>query len=323
MIRQEPRLLDPKLIPESLWDSKNSILLLPPILVDAYVKLINHHGLQALANSRNLKNPPTGGLTQEKTDEHFAQAFDGSIARAQLALLDPKYDTDLSSNVYIKSLAGNKLSLTDAPCGAGAAAFAFLANIAELRAHGVLPRQPLDVYLIGAELSDPARVYAQLLLKELSAELEKEAIFVTSEFISWDVTESLSNTNLITKMTLASGHHPQRLLIIANFNGFLEKEKKRSDAELQFNELFRHASGKNSVALWIEPDMNRATNTSGLFHWLLKKISHTKWGKFIQKRSDNIQPVLTSSAQFQLPLAPEKTVNVRLAVLPLELKRTQ
>jgi hypothetical protein len=320
---QEPRLLDPKLIPDSLWNGEKSVLLLPPALVKAYVSLINHHSLQELANSRDSKNPPTGGLTQDKTDEHFAQAFDGSVARAQLALLDPKCDAVISSNAYIRSLAGNKLSLTDAPCGAGAAAFSFLANIAELRARGILPRQPLDVCLIGAELSEPARVYAQSLLDELCFELEKEAIFVEAEFISWDVTESLSNTDLITKMTLASGTHPQRLLIIANFNGFLEKEKKRSEAEPQFNELFRHASGKNSVALWIEPDMNRATNTGGLFHWLRNKIANTKWGKFIQELSDNIEPVLTSSAEFQLPLTPDKTANVRLAVMPLSLKRSK
>ncbi len=320
---RKSRLLETKLIPDSLWDAENSILLLPPSLVKAYATLINRHDLQELAVSRDSKNPPTGGLTQEKTDEHFAQAFDGSVARAQLALLDPKCDAVPSSNAYIQCLAGNKLSLTDAPCGAGAAAFSFLANIAELRAKGVLPRQPLDVCLIGAELLEPARVYAQLLLNELCLELETQAIFVEAEFISWDVTESLSNTDLITRMTLASGTHPQRLLIIANFNGFLEKEKKRSEAEPQFNELFRHASGKNSVALWIEPDMNRATSNGGLFHWLRNKIANTKWGKFIKELSDNIEPVLTSSAEFQLPLALDETATVRLAVMPLSLERTE
>jgi len=284
---REPRLLDPKLIPDSLWNAENSILILPSALVKAYITLINRHDLQKLANSRDSKNPPTGGLTQEKTDEHFAQAFDGSVARAQLALLDPKCDAVTASNAYIRSLAGNKLSLTDAPCGAGAAAFSFLANIAELRAKGILPRQPLDVCLIGAELSDPARVYAQSLLDELCIELEKQAIFVE-----------------------------------ANFNGLLEREKKKKAAESQFHELFRYASGKNSVALWIEPDMNLATSNGGLFHWLRDKIANV-WSKFIQELSDRNEPVLTSSAEFQLPLALNETATVRLAVMPLSLERTE
>jgi hypothetical protein len=79
---REPRLLDPKLIPDSLWDAEKSILLLPPALVKAYVSLINRHGLQGLADSRDSKKPPTGGSTQEETDEHFTQAFGGSIQGA-------------------------------------------------------------------------------------------------------------------------------------------------------------------------------------------------------------------------------------------------
>ncbi|SJM91552.1 conserved hypothetical protein [Crenothrix polyspora] len=319
---RESRLLNPKLIPDSLWDTENAILLLPPSLVKAYVTLIKRHDLQGLADSRDSKNPPTGGLTQEKTDEHFAQAFDGSVARAQLALLDPKCHAELSSNAYIRSLAGNKLSLTDAPCGAGAAAFSFLANIAELRAKGVLPRQPLDVCLIGAELSAPARVYAQSLLEELCIELEKQAIFVEAEFISWDVTEQLSNTDVIKKMICASVTHPRRLLIVANFNGLLERDRKKKLAEPQFNELFRHASGKNSVALWIEPDMNRATSNGGLFHWLRANIKNV-WSKFIQETSDSNEPILTSTAEFQLPLTLSETATVRLALMPLSLGRTK
>jgi hypothetical protein len=91
----------------------------------------------------------------------------GSVARAQLALLDPKGDAPEASNTYIRSLAGDRLSLTDAPCGAGAAAFAFLANIAELRTHDVLPRQPLDIFVIGAEPSSWARAYAEEVLAEI------------------------------------------------------------------------------------------------------------------------------------------------------------
>jgi hypothetical protein len=84
------RLIPSNLIPISLWDDKNNLLKLPPDIVEIYQNLISRYGLSQLANSRDPKNPPTGGLTQEKTDEHFAQAFDGSSARAQLALLYPR-----------------------------------------------------------------------------------------------------------------------------------------------------------------------------------------------------------------------------------------
>jgi hypothetical protein len=328
MNAKEQRLLDPALIPASLWDEASKTLLLPPILARAYQTIIDRHSLWALAESRDPKNPPTGGPTQEKTDQYFAQAFDGSVARAQLALLDPKGNVPEASNTCIRSLVGNRLNLTDAPCGAGAAAFAFLANIAELRVRDVLPRQPLDVFVIGAEPSSRARAYAEEVLAEIRPLLEEQAIFVEAQFFTWDVTDVLSNTDLIRRMTLASMDYPKRLLVVANFNAFLEKEKKRKVAERQLEELFRHVSGEHSVAVWIEPDMNRAIGDGGLFQWLWGMVKD-KWRRFAvwlrlaQERSDENAPVPTSSARFCLPLNPTETARVGLAVVPLDLVRSR
>lgn len=322
MRNREARLLDPADLPASLWDVGSKTLSLPPFLTRLYETLIERHGLRALANSRDPDDPPVGGLTQEKTDQHFAQAFDGSAARAQLAMLDPKKDATAASNAYIRSLAGNGLNLTDAPCGAGAAAVAFLANTAELRANGVLPREPLDVYLIGAEISGPARVYAAEVLAELRPSLEEQAIFVTVEFVSWDVTDDLSNTDLVRRMTLTAGTNQNRLLVVANFNGFLEKERKRKEAMPQLEELFRHASGEQSVVVWIEPAMNRAIGDGGLLPWLRNLIKST-WHRFAKEKTDTDVPIATSHARFHLPLNPGQTARVGLAVMPIELVRTR
>lgn len=92
-----------------------------------------------------------------------------------------------ASNAFIQTLSGNRVCIADAPCGAGAAALAFLSVIAELRACEVLPRQPLDIRLIGAELSEPAGAYASELFEEVRIFLESQAIFVEAEFIRWDI----------------------------------------------------------------------------------------------------------------------------------------
>ena len=105
---------------------------------------------------------------------------------------------------------------------------------------------------------------------------EAQAIFVEEVFLPWDVTDSLSNADLIRQATIKSANVCQKLLVIANFNGFLQRNGKRNDAEPQIEELFRHASGPNSVAIWIEPDMNRATAQNGLFQWL-KGLVSTTW----------------------------------------------
>lgn len=322
MSRKESRLLEPALLPGSLWNSADGALRFPPPLTLAYETVIDRHNLRELVGLRNRDDPPVGGLTQELADKHFAQAFDGSVARAQLALLDPKRDATHASNAYVQSLAGNRLSLTDAPCGAGAATFGFLASIAELRACDVLPRHPLDVFLIGAELSAPARAYALEILNEICPFLEAQAIFVEAEFLSWDVTDSLSNTDLIRRMTVASGQYPTRLMVVANFNAFLIRDEKRKKAQPQLGELFRYASGENSLVVWMEPDMNRATADGGLFSWL-RGLVNGAWRLFAQERSDRDAPVPTSEARFYEPLNPEVTARVGLAVMPLDLVRSK
>lgn len=318
----QTRLLDPRDIPLSLWNESTKTLLLPACLSEAYVQIIDRKGLRNLASARTPGDGPVGGLTKEKCDEHFAQAFDGSAARALLAILDPKSEIGSTSDTFIRCTAGNVISLTDAPCGAGAAGLAFLSAVAELRAANVLPRVPLHVRLIGAELSSHARDYAKELLDCLLPSLEAQAIFVESDFRSWDVTCQLSNTDLVTQCVAASNGAAARLLVVANFNGFLELERKRSEAEPQLAELFRYASTEESFAVWIEPRMNRAIAKGGFFDWLKARLE-SGWRKFARVRSHpgGAEPTHTTEARFHLPLAPEQTARVGLAVMPITLER--
>lgn len=319
----ERRLLSPQDIPASLWDEASGALILPAALASAYAAIIDRYGLRQLAESpRDDNNPPLGGHSQEHTNRHLAGAFDGSVARAQLALLDPNNHLPEASNTYLTSITGNRVVLTDAPCGAGAAALAFLCNVAELRAKGVLPRLPLDVILIGAEISEPARKYALELLAEVRPALEREAIFVEHDFLPWDVTNALSNTDLIKKMTLAAGSNPNLLLLVANFNGFLERDGKRAEAQPQLTELFRHAAGPRSLAIWIEPKMNAALNPGGVLPWL-RRMFDTLWQAFSKERTPAGSPISTTEAQFVLPLQPALRARVGLAVIPIELARAQ
>lgn len=323
MTGKKQRLLDPALLPDSLWDTATETLFLPPILATAYKALIIRHKLLGLSKARDPNNPPTGGHSQEETDRHFAQAFDGSAARAQLAVTDPKQDLAQISNSFLQVLSGNGVCITDAPCGAGAATFAFLTTIAELREKRVLPRHPLDVHLIGAELSEPARKYATEILAELTPFLETQAIFITAEYQSWDVTDRLSNTDLIRQITLASATKAKRLLVVANFSAFLERDKKRKDAERQLEELFRHSSGADSIAIWIEPQTTKAMSEHGLFSAIKRWVSES-WKKFVRIHPGDgsiAEPIVTSACQFQSPLDATKNYQVRLAVMRLDLER--
>lgn len=318
------RLLPSEHLPDAVWIRKSETLRLPSSLAMAYGSHIDRLGLRASATTRQKNGGPVGGLTKESADQHFAQAFDGSAARAMLAVLDPKSELGSTSDLFIQSTAGASLALTDAPCGAAAAALAFLTVVAELRAHSVLPRLPLDVKFVGGELSPHAVAHAQKLFQELHDELETQAIFVDCQFHSWNVLDRISTADLVKASTLHGAPCTSKLLVIANFNGFLVKEGKQKEAQPQLDEILRYASGKQSLAIWIEPEMNRATGSGGLFSWLFGLLNG-RWSLFAKSDPSATKdaPGFSSVARFQLPLQPTQVSRLTLAVMPIDLTRVR
>ncbi|MBO9538957.1 hypothetical protein J7643_00010 [bacterium] len=318
MTTEEGRLLEISQIPADLWDATQNAIRLPDVLSAAYKSLINQHGLIDLSSRQRGSEAPVGGLSKSETDRHFAQAFDGSAARAQLALLDPKREVTPTSEVFLLSLTGNSLTLTDVPCGAGAAAYALLTTIAQLRKASILPREPLDVKLIGGELSSYARTYASEMLELIRDELLDQAITVQEFFLEWDATDQISTADLIKETT----HHrsDRNLLIVANFNGFLIEQRKYKHAKPQLDNLFLFSSGPNSSALWIEPAKNTAIKKGGILPNIAENINNT-WKKFAKFFPGYKGEAPTTIARFIDPIFEEKTHRLTLAVLPLSLER--
>ncbi len=317
------RLLNPESLPASLWDKEDKFLRLPVEFAAAYERMIDRYRLRELATSRTEKDSPTGGVSKTETDQHFAQQFDNSAARAQLALTNVTGDVISVSNALIRAMSGNAICITDAPCGAGAATYAFLSAIAELRAHSVFPRMRLDVSLIGAEISEHARRIASEMLEELRPYLESQAIFVEADFHSWDVTSDLSTTDLITASVRASTAMSKRLLIVANFSGFLSIPGKLKHANPQLEELFRYSSGTGNVAVWIEPQIKFATAKEGLLH-SIGQWTTERWHRFAHVIRDaaQVMPYATSDVKFRSTLTPERLRPIRLAVMRLDLERS-
>ena len=305
-------------LPASLWDGSEQQMTLPPDLADAYLECLREAGLQELSLARDRNRSPVGGLSQEATDEHFAQAFDGSAARVLLTLLDPKGDMPRLADRLIRTLSGNHLLLIDAPCGAGAGSLTLLAGIAELRAQNLLPRQPLDVRLIGAELSEPARGYAAAMLDRIRQPLARQGIFVSESFVGWDALCQQSTTALCREVVLASPYTRRTLLLVANFSSFLVREKKRKQAEPQLNELFRYAaSARGGWALWVEPQMNTVTAQGGLFDFF-RKLFRTGW-RSIVRLVPGSEDFMTTAAKFRDPVSDDESHRVHLAVQRVEL----
>lgn len=247
------RLIPKSMIPITLWDGE--LMYLPPQLVSKWEALLIENGLFERAKQRSPEGF-TGGRSKEDTDNHFAWRFTGSSARVMLAMLDPNEELQQSSDAIAKMFSGNKVFLVDLPMGAGAASVAILSVLCELRKQKLIPRMPLEISIIGGDISPYAQEYAKAALQRLIPDLEEQAISIDYTVVHWDVCDSFSNTDLIKCLTIKSQNCATKLLLMTNFNDFLEKDKKWKEAEPQLNELFRYSRDKNSVAVWLEPQLN-------------------------------------------------------------------
>ena len=309
------RILSPEDIPKSLWNGDN-LLYLPRALRDVYRKILD--SIDKLEEAcKDSPRGSIGGDTLEETDLHFVHSFDGSCARVELAMLDPKDELENASDSFVQAFSGGRVRLLDIPCGCGAASAALLATVSELRRQNVLPREPLDVIVTGGDKSDPARNYAELVFGELKESLRNQGIFVSVSFHSWDVMDAASTTSLLDQW-LSNQDCDRFFLLIANFSGILGNEGKIKKANERLGEVIRWTGARKSTIAWIEPQTKKARRMSvndvlGRVFECLRVWSYepTDFGK-----------ELTSESKYAHPVCKGKTTpNVRLLLYRMERPR--
>jgi hypothetical protein len=313
------RLLPPSsALPKTLWDDARRHIVLPSALLRSYQESIAHHALEELASARSAVDSPVGGLTFYEAAVHFAQAFESSAARAQLAFLGTSPQTTLPSNQLVAITSGRNLCILDAPCGSGASSLAILACVAELRAQQVLPRLPLDVSLIGADISEYARAFAQDVLSRMEQWLESQAITVRPEWLTWDATDEGHTPPLIRAINQAAD--PKAVLCLtANFSHFLIKSDKFKRALPQLRELWNHASaipGQHGLAVWIEPQTSKAIRSDGILPRVMDFLG--KWPRTKTDADQEHRTLCTDAANTSF-LYGSARGPVRLAVMDLRL----
>lgn len=270
------RLIQPADIPETLWHASKERLLLAPDLLTAWKHLLQHAGLEEKA-LQPVPKGEVGGLTKEETDDHLTWRFSGSSARVQLGLLDPRGEISGVTDAFARIFSGGTVLVADLPCGSGAAVLTLLASLAELRRQGRIPRHPLHIKVVGGELSAFARDYASRAMEHIKDALADQAIWVSAEFLPWDALDKFSTADLTNRLTLLGQDCTARLMVLANFSGFLQGDGKWKEALPQFESLFVHGRAHNSFVLWIEPQTNKVLGLGGFFSraiaWFKKLFS--------------------------------------------------
>lgn len=316
---KQERLVKVEDIPDTLRCTSTKHLRLPEKLITVWFSLLNKNGIREQAKKGSRKST-AGGLTKQAAKDHLAWRFTGSAVRVELAMLSPNHKKSEISDAFAKIFSGGKVLLADAPCGSGAAALSVLTTIAELRAQSVLPRMPLEVVLIGGEISDHARTNFITAIKEIKQDLEKQAITISEYEMRWDVCDSLSNTDFIQQLTLLGNKCGARMLLLANFSEFLQENGKWKKAQPQFDELFRHFRSERSSAIWIEPQTNKASRDKGGFFgrvisWIEDKLKFASLFSCGESK-DN---VFRDCCKAFKPLDNTNTFRTQLAVIRVDL----
>lgn len=315
------RLLNAERLPSTLWDGRGAVMVMPPLLAGAYLAVIDAHcRLAELASAWDRKDPPTGGASQERADQYFAQAYPRAVAQAQLAMLDPCGKLHTVSDALVRAFCGGAVCVVDAPCGSGAASLAFLTCVAELRESGVLPREPLAVRLIGADISEPAMAYARELLERLQPGLKEQGITLEPQWLAWNITDKMQTTQLNEHLQPAQSSNTPLLMVSANFSNFLHNNFNASRGQLE--EIYRYASRQRSLALWLEPQTNEAIGHSGVLPKIVGLVeqSCSKWAHVCPGPRPGEQ-ILKAECGYHHPLNDAKPLRCRLAVISIDLER--
>jgi len=308
------RLIKQEDIPVSLWKRDNETLVLPHSLVKSWKSILNQRNLLKSA-TEDIGDGETGGIDEEATHKHYSFRYNGSCARFQLAFLDPKDDLKEVSNAFVKFLAGSDVFIADIPSGTGAASLSLLTNIAQLREENILPKLPLNVKILAGEISETAIQIFKESFDEINPYLKQNFIEVELRLEEWNVREADSTSQLIKEITLFSQYSTNKILLLANFTGFLEKDKKWKEVQDKFEEIFRHFSGKSTIAIWLEPQLNIVTNQfwPRTVNWFKKTFKH------LIGANETIK-IETSNAKFEHGLRDE-TTRTSVAVVKFNTER--
>ncbi|WP_369012703.1 hypothetical protein [Flavobacterium anhuiense] len=248
------RLIKQEDIPISLWKKKEGTLILPYYLLESWKLILEKRNLLKTATEER-GDGETGGINEEATHKHYSFRYNGSCARFQLTFLDPKNELKDVSNAFVKCLAGNDVFIADIPSGTGAASLSLLCNIAQLREENILPRIPLKVKILAGEISQTAIEIFQHSFEEMNAYFKTQSIEVELKIKEWDVQDADSTSQLIKEITIFSNNSTNKILLLTNFTGFLEQDRKWKEVKDKFEEIFRHFSGQSTIAIWLEPKM--------------------------------------------------------------------
>lgn len=173
-------------IPESLWQNDN--LLLPPALVDALRVELQGRALYEEACVEDKPDPElAGGKDTEDPIWHFTHRFKTSAARVEFVALNPNGTFEPLATDLLACLLDGSVAILDIPCGSGGGLLGLLLTLVELRHHAAIPRLPLEIRLLAADISAEARAIHEAMIRRVQGILIESGINFIWEYMDWDL----------------------------------------------------------------------------------------------------------------------------------------
>ena len=259
--------------PESLWHD-SQIVMAPP-LADSYRDELTFRGLYEDACRYDPKDRGNiGGEGSQETLKHFARLFKASSARVQYLVLNPGGQFKGVSDEILSFMMDGKVSILDIPCGTGGGLLGYLSTIAELRRSGLMQKTPVELTVVGGDISNDARTIYESMLGRLKEGFSSVGLRVSCHHSTWDVTDVFSTGQLVDRWLERCPKDEHYMIFVSAFSGFARSNKET--VLMAFHSVVGRFHNKPCLLVWVEPKIKKSTSfvtwiTEHLLQWFRNK----------------------------------------------------
>jgi SAM-dependent methyltransferase len=240
-------------IPPFLWSDEH--ILMPPALSDSLSQELKARDVFHEACGPSPRDGDLiGGREDEVALKHFTHRFTTSSARVEYVVLNPHRHFDPTSADLLTFFQDGRVSVLDIPCGSGGGLLGMLCSLGELRRHHALPRLPVDLHVLGADISPGAMAIHKAMLGRLKPGLTDVGIRVIEGYSEWDVTDDYSTSRLMDTWLRQAGVCEAYLVFVSAFGGFAQDHLPNVQTAIR-DILVRFHDDRQLLVAWIEPAM--------------------------------------------------------------------
>jgi len=253
----------PMPLPASIWQEE-CVHLWPQLLVALRDELTACGRIEEASGPNINEREIQKGTLPEVSLKHFTHRFKTSAARLEYVMLDPRSTFNRASKQLKRSLYDGISVMLDVPCGSGGGLYGLLASLAAMREDGDLPRLPLDIQVLAADICPKAMDIHQRILGRLQPQLAETGIRVLCRYEHWDVNNRLSTTKLMKRFMELYPGAEDTVILVSAFSEFASQGNENTERVMEaVSDIIKATYDRSPALAWVEPLTKDATSFLG------------------------------------------------------------